>query len=126
MALGFVVSALVKSGDRAMTFAPFILIIQLLFSGILFKLEGASEKIAYATVSKWSVEALGSISNLNNLKTKMEVEMPDVPGVEHKFEEIFEATRGHLAQNWLILIGMMLLCAIVTTVLLRSVARDSR
>ena len=35
MAIGFVISALVKNGDRAMTMAPFVLIIQLLFSGIL-------------------------------------------------------------------------------------------
>ena len=36
IALGFVISAVVKTGDKAMAIAPFVLIIQLLFSGILF------------------------------------------------------------------------------------------
>ncbi|MDO5346289.1 MAG: FHA domain-containing protein [Lachnospiraceae bacterium] len=103
MAIGFVISALVRNGDRAMTMAPFVLIIQLLFSGILFRLEGAGSKIAYFTVSKWSVESLGSIAVLNDLPLKIQKEMP----TEIEPEAIFSASAGHLMQNWLILAGMM-------------------
>ena len=39
-AMGLIVSAFVKNSDRAMAVAPFVLIIQLLFSGVLFELEG--------------------------------------------------------------------------------------
>ena len=53
MSMGLLISALVKTGDKAMTLAPFVLIVQLLFSGILFKLEDAAKYIAYLTVSKW-------------------------------------------------------------------------
>ena len=56
--MGFIISSIAKSGDKAMTAAPFVLIIQLLFSGILFNLEGMGKKISYCTVSRWSVEAL--------------------------------------------------------------------
>ena len=65
---GLLVSAVSKNGDRAMTIAPFILIIQLLFSGILFSLSGATEKISYLTFSRWSMEALGSTNSLNDLE----------------------------------------------------------
>lgn len=54
-AMGLIISAFVKSGDKAMTIAPFVLIVQLLFSGILFTLEGAGKKISYCTVSRLSL-----------------------------------------------------------------------
>ncbi len=65
---GLLISAISKNGDRAMTIAPFVLIIQLLFSGILFSLNGATEKISYITFSRWSMEALGSTNSLNDLE----------------------------------------------------------
>lgn len=123
MALGFVISAFVKSGDKAMTYAPFVLIIQLLFSGILFELKGAGSKIAYATISKWSVEGLGSIANLNELTMKMQEE---IPGIEHEFQDIFEFTAEHLLGHWAVLAGMLAVCGVITTLLLHGVSRDGR
>lgn len=64
---GLLISAISKNGDRAMSIAPFILIIQLLFSGILFSLNGVTEKVSYFTFSRWSMEALGSTNDLNGL-----------------------------------------------------------
>lgn len=123
MALGFVISALVKSGDKAMTMAPFVLIVQLLFSGILFELSGVGKYIAYVTISKWSVESLGSISELNNLELKIQQQLPTA---EHEFQKIFESTDGHLLANWGILFGMMALCAVLCTLVLRNVSKDGR
>ncbi len=65
---GLLISSISKNGDRAMTIAPFILIIQLLFSGILFSLSGVTEKVSYLTFSRWSMEALGSTNSLNDLE----------------------------------------------------------
>ncbi len=65
---GLLVSAISKNGDRAMILAPFILIFQLLFSGILFSLDGVTQKVSYFTFSRWSMEALGSSNNLNDLE----------------------------------------------------------
>lgn len=123
MALGFIISAVVKSGDKAMTCAPFVLIIQLLFSGILFELKGLGNQIAYATISKWSVEGLGSIADLNSLTLKMQEEMPNLT---HEFQEMFETTKGHLLTNWGILAGMALACGVITAAALRNVAKDGR
>ncbi len=123
MALGFVISAIVKSGDKAMICAPFVLIIQLLFSGILFELKGLGSKIAYVTISKWSVESLGSTADLNSLTTKMQ---EAVPGAEHEFQKIFESTTTHLVQNYGILAGMLVVCGVVTTIILRNVSKDGR
>ena len=123
MAIGFVVSALAKNGDQAMTFAPFILIVQLLFSGILFELKGAGDKIAYFTISKWSVESLGGTAVLNDLPMKLQ---KNFPGAEHKAEEIFYSTSAHILTTWGIMIGMMFCCGVICTLLARRVAKDTR
>lgn len=122
-ALGLAVSANAKSGDKAMVAAPFILIIQLLFSGILFKLEGFGEWISYVTVSRWTVEALGSVVNLNELPLKLQA---DYPMIEHEAEAFFEATRAHVLQDWGILAGMTFLFLIFSIFSLRKLAKDSR
>ena len=75
------------------------------------------------TVSKWSVEGLGSIANLNDLETKLQQEMPNA---EHEFQKIFEYTKGHVLHHWAILGVMALICGILTTVLLRRISRDGR
>ena len=123
MALGFVISSVVRSGDKAMTLAPFVLIVQLLFSGILFELKGAGNVISYVTISKWSMEGLGSISALNDMTLKIQQQ---IPTAVHEFQEAFEATAGHLFMVWGILAGIMLLCAVFCTFMLRSLSRDSR
>lgn len=123
MAMGFIVSSVVKTGDKAMAVAPFILIVQLLFSGILFKLEGVGELISYLTVSRWSVEALGSIADLNGMQLRMQAE---IPALEHTAEDFFECTGGHLLQTWGILAAMVVIFSVISALLLRNVARDSR
>ncbi len=122
-ALGLAVSANAKSGDKAMVAAPFILIIQLLFSGILFKLEGFGEWISYVTVSRWTVEALGSTVNLNDLPLKLQA---DYPMIEHEAEAFFEATKAHVLQDWGILAGMTFLFLIFSMFSLRKLAKESR
>lgn len=121
--MGFVISSIMKTGDKAMTLAPFVLIIQLLFSGILFTLKGVGETISYCTVSRWSVEALGSISKLNRLDLKLQA---DYPMLEHEAENFFKASKIHLFQSWGILVVMTVLYTIVSIFALRRIARDSR
>lgn len=122
-AMGLAVSANARSGDKAMVAAPFILIIQLLFSGILFKLEGFGEYISYATISRWAVEALGSIVDLNGLPLKMQEEYPMIT---HEAEAFFEAVQGHAASCWGILAGMTLLFLVISMMSLRRLPKDSR
>lgn len=121
--LGLIVSSVSKSGDKAMTVAPFILIVQLLFSGILFKLEGITDLISFATISRWSVEALGSIVHLNDLEYRM---MKDFPQIVHDAESIFEISKAHLLQSWGIMIGMIVICLLVSGLLLINLKNEIR
>ena len=123
MSIGLLISAVVKTGDKAMTLAPFVLIVQLLFSGILFKLEGAAKYIAYLTVSKWSVESMGSILDLNSMTLRMQKE---IPTLEHKAQDIYEHAGGHVLSHLGVLMGMTLILVALTTVLLTQVKNDQR
>lgn len=123
VSMGFVISSMVKTGDKAMALAPFVLIIQLLFSGILFKLEGAGEIISYCTISRWSVEALGSIAHLNDLDLRMQAE---IPTLTHEAESFFESVPGHLWMAWGILAGITVLFLAASIILLRNISKDGR
>lgn len=116
--IGLVVSAISKNSDKAMTVAPFLLIIQLLFSGILFELSSFTEKISYLTVSKWSVAALGISSNLNSL--------PSAGGIKRSFEDIFDFSASNLYETWIVLSVFVVLCAVISILLLRNISNDSR
>ena len=118
-ALGLIVSSCVRNSDRAMALAPFVLIIQLLFSGVLFELKGAADKISYITVSRWSMECLGNITNLNKLDMK-------VAGMPHKHNDIYNRGAAHLADTWWILIIMTLICGVISIVVLRNLKNDTR
>ena len=71
-AMGLLVSCMMKNVDRAMALSPFLLIVQLLFSGVLFEnLKGISKMISVFTISRWSVSALGIITNLRSMNSKV-------------------------------------------------------
>ena len=125
-ALGFIVSALSRSADKAMVSAPFLLIIQLLFSGILFKLEGFGEFISYFTISKWSVEGLGSVANLNALESRIAREYPDLPLGEREVEEVFRYSVGHLNLVLFILLLFVVVEMILCALALRRIKKDQR
>lgn len=121
--MGLLISAFVKSGDKAMTIAPFALIIQLLFSSILFSLKGAGSWISYATISRWSVEALGSISDLNAMDLNLKEQFPEII---HEMEPAFEPSQIHLLQDWSLLLIMGITFLTGCAMLLKNIAKDKR
>ncbi len=116
VALGLLISSFFRNSDKATTIAPFVLIIQLVFSGMLFQLEGAKETISYITFSRWSVDALGRISNLRLLEGYID-------GMD---ENMFEWSVNGLLSDWIILIIMTVVCLLLSAVVLRNISRDSR
>lgn len=69
--LGLAVSSLVKTTTAAMTVMPFILIVQLIFSGSIFPLTGAAKTISNLTISKWGQRALCIEANINELPSEL-------------------------------------------------------
>ena len=61
--LSLLVSCVVKTPNVAMTVMPFVLIVQLVFAGVVFELEGSMEKVANLTICKWGMQAVQVIAN---------------------------------------------------------------
>jgi len=66
-ALGLLISTLASTTDLANTLMFLLLIVQVIFSGLLFDPSGLAEIPAALTISRWSLQALGSSTDLNRL-----------------------------------------------------------
>lgn len=93
--MGLLLSSITKSADRAMAIAPFVLIIQLIFSGILFELTGATDKISYVTFSRWAMESIGSTCDLNELEPPGQEESNSV---EEQFDDLVATCNDAIAE----------------------------
>lgn len=123
--LGLMISCLVKKEEAANVLAPYILIVQLIFSGILFEMKGAAEGISYVMISRWGMECLGSIACLNDLDYRMVLENSNII-LPHEAEAQFEAASGHLFLVWMILLLFILGFVIIGNLLLHRVSKDTR
>lgn len=121
--LGLVVSSLSKNSSVAMSFAPLLLVPQLLFSGMLFPLEGVVDKISYFILCRWSVEGFGTINNLNNLTDSIQ---EIVPTYIREAESFYTFTETHLFQDIAIIIFMMIILLILCFGILKHQLERSR
>jgi hypothetical protein len=122
-ALGLMVSSFVKNEQLASQLSPYILIVQLLFSGVLFAMEGASEIVSALMLSRWGMEALGSISDLNELPLRIQEQFPMVTS---EASDSFLHTTEHLLVVWLILVAFVVVPLLIGNFALHGVKKDSR
>lgn len=120
-AMGLFVSSLFTNADRAMTVAPLLLMPQILFSGLLFKLSGATEIISWVAVARWSMECLGTTANLNDLPLKLQQEGIKIP---HEAEDFFEFTPEHMLMSIGILLVFTLACLVLARLVLSKVGKE--
>ena len=116
--MGLFVSSLFKDGDKAMTVAPILLMPQILFSGLVFKLSGVSEKISYIVNCRWAMEGYGTTANLNALPLRLQ---STIPTLEHEVEDYFLFSTEHLLMVWGILLGFAVIYGIFSLVSLRNI-----
>ncbi len=120
-AMGLFVSSLFTNADRAMTVAPLLLMPQILFSGLLFKLSGATEIISWVAVARWSMECLGTTANLNDLPLKLQQEGIKIP---HEAEDFFDFTPEHMLMSIGILLVFTLACLVLARLVLSKVGKE--
>ena len=119
-ATGLFVSSLFRNADRAMTVAPLLLMPQLLFSGLIFELDGASKIISFIAVCRWSVEGYGTTADLNTLDTITK----DGIRMQRDFETFFEFTKVHQSAVWIILCAYTALFLIIAGMVLRNLNNE--
>jgi len=121
-AMGLMVSSLFTNADRAMTVAPILLMPQILFSGLIFKLDGATEMISWLAVCRFSMEGYGTTSNLNELPLRLQQE--GLPLV-HEAESFFDYSVEHLLSAWGILLAFTLGFLIISRVVLGGIGKEN-
>lgn len=120
MCLGLLVSALFKNADRAIAVAPLLIMPQILFSGLIFELEGVSKGISAFVNCRWGMEAFGSTANLNALDLSIySNELIDASVCEHEWEAAYDFTMEHLAFSWEMLAVFCVISLVVCGVALR-------
>jgi hypothetical protein len=65
--MGLLVSALANNTDKAVSIIPIILIPQIILSGAIFNLSGPTKVLSYVTITKWSLDSLGTTADLNRI-----------------------------------------------------------
>ena len=101
--LGLLISAAVGNGSQANSALPLILLPQIIFSGVLFKLKGAGAIASYLMITRWSIGGYGTIANVNGLlpvflHNKALKDLPFPTGAA------YEQSWKNLGLNWLLLI----------------------
>ena len=114
-ALGLMVSSIVRTPTTAMTVMPFVLIIQLVMSGMIFKLEGVSKVISDITIAKWGLNAICITANASSLKYADPSTAAD-----------YEYSVSHITQMWMILMLFIVIYAVVSIISLEFIDKDKR
>ncbi len=122
-AMGLFVSSLFTNADRAMTVAPILLMPQILFSGLIFKLDGITEGISWFAICRWSMEGYGTTANLNELETSLQREGFPVP---HEAESFFDFTKGHIIGDWAILLAFTVGFLVLSRLILSNISKEDR
>lgn len=114
-ALGIMISSIVKTPNTAMTVMPFILIIQLVMSGMIFELNGITELISKLTIAKWGLNAICVTANVNAMEKSIATLLAD-----------YEFSISHMCQLWLLLIVFALIYGAISIISLEFVDKDKR
>lgn len=92
--MGLLVSTAVKNQSQASNVLPLLLLPQIIFSGVLFKLGGLGNLISALMLSRWAMGAYGTVLNVNQLAI----------GNPSPIEIAYEGTWQNLSFNWLMLL----------------------
>ncbi|WP_424103726.1 ATP-binding cassette domain-containing protein [Moorena producens] len=102
--LGLMVSTLVKNESEANNTIPLILLPQIIFSGVIFKLKGLASTLSWLMVSRWSMGAYGALVNVNSMvpeqSSRFGLKLPPPP---FEATPVYDATWQNLILNWLLL-----------------------
>ncbi|MGL5080703.1 MAG: ATP-binding cassette domain-containing protein [Microcoleaceae cyanobacterium] len=104
--LGLMLSAAARNNAQASSALPLILLPQIIFSGVLFKMEGVGRVLSWLMLSRWSMGAYGTLVDLNQLIPEP-IQLPDGTTLEQPLDPsaVYDSTWENLGLNW----GMLVL-----------------
>ncbi len=129
--IGLSVSGFVKKQEFTLIFAIIYMIIQLIFSGILLKIEGIAHTISNFIIGKYAIYIMGSTSNLIEVvkQTKLNGILPEQISIDlflQEAEDFFEYTSSHIWNTWWILILMSIIFICLTFLVIRRIIKKEK
>lgn len=128
--MALVISSVVKNNSTANTFIPIVLIVQIVFSGVLFDLGDAMDKFAALMISKWGIAGLAISSRLNDSRTGFLLNSPEfelkLGPTMSTVKDLYMSSSANLLKVWGILLVFIVASSILSTVLLTQVKKDRR
>jgi putative ABC transport system ATP-binding protein len=108
--LGLMVSSSVSNSTQANSALPILLLPQIIFSGVLFNMEGAAKYVSWFMLSRWSVGAYGALVDVNGLVPEP-ITLFDGTEIPQPFEPspVYDPIWNNLLLNW----GILLLHSLV-------------
>ena len=100
-----------------MSMCPLLLVPQLLFSGMLFKLEGITDFISNFILCRWTVEGLGTSVDLNSLTHLVQTINPLI---QVEAEDYFLFTQEHMIKVIGVICIMTLALIVASYIVLRK------
>jgi hypothetical protein len=129
--LGLLVSTLAPNTNAVIYVILLALFFQIIFAGVFFELPNAAKSLSSLTLSRWTMEGLGTSTDIMGLNElgKMRLapdpvlqqenpEPRDVPS-KRDFQIDYTHTTGHLFSDWLCLFGFALILGGSTMVALK-------
>ncbi|MEU5399213.1 FHA domain-containing protein [Streptomyces sp. NPDC005963] len=115
MMFGLVISSLVKTAEKTMPLLVMFAIVQVVFTGILFKVYGSPglEQFAWLMPSRWAIAGAGSTLDLGRLMPPWDHKNPD------DLDPLWENTVAQWGINITVLLAIGVFCGFVVARLLR-------
>ncbi len=131
LAIGLCISAFASNTDKAVSIVPIILVPQIILAGLIFPLSGPSQVLSFVTISKWSIDSLGTSTDLDRQYYQLTMGAPpgikpsslpgladfnpanydDNPGAKKDLSQAAQSRQMHLLGRWailLLLIGLFM------------------
>ncbi|WP_308283947.1 ABC transporter ATP-binding protein/permease [Streptomyces buecherae] len=115
MMFGLVISALVKTAEKTMPLLVMFAIVQVVFTGVLFKIFGSLgiEQFAYLMPSRWAIGASGATLDLSHVMAPWDRKQPN------DLDPLWEHSVGQWTIDMLALIALGVACGFAVARLLR-------
>jgi ABC-type multidrug transport system ATPase subunit/ABC-type multidrug transport system permease subunit len=116
--LSLMLSAFVKTENEGNGILPLIMMPQIIFSGVLFTLEGWSSKISWLMLSRWSIGAYGSLADVNAMAPQPSPTLSaEILADIFEKSPVYDPTWKNLALNWEILLLHTIIYATIAVII---------
>ena len=115
--MGLLVSAAFKTGEAATQPLIIVLIMQVVFSGAIMELSGATRFLANFIFAFWGTNALAASTGLNNLPMAPVEGLPMAPATPDY--DYLASTVGNMLGCWAWLIGISIVCVFAAFAILK-------